>query len=133
MAAAIKMTLSQLSMLSSIAKSALPNESCAFLLGESSESNVIEILPMTNADSSPYSFSIEPAELLAAYNTAEKKGLHVTGIFHSHPGKPSPSATDLKFMELNPVVWVIYSTTEGRFGAFLSEDGVSDVDLIITE
>ncbi|HJS82266.1 MAG TPA: M67 family metallopeptidase [Nitrososphaera sp.] len=133
MAAAIKLSSSQLSMLSSIAKSALPNESCAFLLGQSAESKVVEILPMTNADSSPYSFSIEPAELLAAYDTAEKKGLHVIGIFHSHPGKSSPSATDLKFMELNPVVWVIYSTTEGTFGAYLNDDGIIDIDLMITE
>ncbi len=133
MAAAIKLSSSQLSMLSSIAKSALPNESCAFLLGESGESRVVEILPVTNADSSPYSFSIEPAELLAAYDTAEKKGLHVIGIFHSHPGKSSPSATDLKFMELNPVVWVIYSTTEGTFGAYLNDDGIIDIDLMITE
>ena len=133
MAAAIELSSSQLSMLSSIARSALPNESCAFLLGESSESKVVEILPMTNADSSPYSFSIDPAELLEAYETAEKKGLHVTAIFHSHPGKPSPSVTDLKFMELNPVVWVIYSTTEERFGAFLNEGGVRNVDLVITD
>jgi proteasome lid subunit RPN8/RPN11 len=129
----IHLTSDQQAALANIAKEALPNESCAFLLGRSDGPQVTEILPMKNADKSPYSFSIEPSELIAAYDTAEMKGLHVIGIFHSHPGRPSPSATDIKFMELNPVVWVIYSTTEGKFSAYLSENGINEVDLIIRD
>ena len=129
----IQLTSDQQTTLANLAKEALPNESCAFLLGSSHESNVTEILPMKNADKSPYSFSIEPSELIDAYDRAEMKGLHVIGIFHSHPGRPSPSATDIKFMELNPVVWVIYSTTERRFSAYLSEDGIKEVDVKIRD
>ena len=88
---------------------------------------------MTNADRSPYSFSIEPSELLRAYDEAEKNGLQVIGIYHSHPGKSSPSATDRKYMELNPVVWLIYSTTEERFSAFISDGGVDKVELNIRD
>ena len=51
------------------------------------------ILPMRNMDESPVTFSIEPAELLHAYNLAENKGLEVIGIFHSHPARPWPSST----------------------------------------
>lgn len=129
----IVLTSEQITRLARFANDALPNESCAFLFGSSNESTVTEILPMKNVDSSPYSFSIEPSELLDAYDKAEKKGLDVIGIFHSHPGKPSPSTTDLKFMEINPVIWLIYSTTEDGFGAYLSERSVIKCDVIITD
>ena len=123
----ISLTQDQISQLAKIAKEALPNESCAFLLGrvdeeENGQSQVTEIAAMANADSSPYSFSIEPSELLKIYDDAEKRHLQVTAIFHSHPGRPSPSGTDIKYMELNPVVWLIYSTTEENFGAHVIDD-----------
>lgn len=87
---------------------------------------------MANADMSPYSFSIEPSEVLKAYHEAEEKRLEVVGIFHSHPANPSPSSTDARYMELNPVVWLIYSTTADKFGAFVNEDGISQAELRIT-
>ena len=129
----IVLTSEQITGLVRFANEALPNESCAFLIGSSNESTVTEILFMKNVDSSPYSFSIEPSELLDAYDKAEKKGLDVIGIFHSHPGKPSPSTTDTKYMEINPVIWLIYSTTEDRFGAYRSEPTVIKCDVIITD
>ena len=129
----IVLTPEQITRLSRFANEALPNESCAFLIGSSIESTVAEILFMKNVDSSPYSFNIEPSELLDAYDKAEKKDLDVIGIFHSHPGKPSPSTTDMKYMEINPVIWLIYSTTEDRFGAYLSERSVIECDVIITD
>lgn len=88
---------------------------------------VVEVLPMRNADESAVTFSIEPSELLQAYDLAESKKLQVIGIFHSHPAKPAPSSTDKKFMEINPVVWLIYSTTEGQFKAYLYDDTVKEV------
>ncbi|MGI0029827.1 MAG: Mov34/MPN/PAD-1 family protein, partial [Nitrososphaera sp.] len=91
------------------------------------ESVVLEVMPMANAESSPVSFSINPDELLKAYDLAEERGHDVIGIFHSHPGRPTPSGTDIRFMELNPVVWVIYSTTENEFKAFVSDVQVREV------
>ncbi len=111
----ITLTAGQVERLASIAKGALPNESCAFLLGK--DGRVTEILPMRNVDESQVSFSIEPQEVLYAYDFAESKKLQVVGIFHSHPARPAPSGTDREFMEINPVVWLIYSTTEHRFKA----------------
>jgi proteasome lid subunit RPN8/RPN11 len=116
----ISLTAGQIEQLASIAKDALPNESCAFLLGKNVR--VAEILPMRNADESAVTFSIEPQELLRAYDLAESKRLQVIGIFHSHPAKPAPSGTDRKFMEINPVVWLIYSTTEQKFRAYVHDD-----------
>jgi proteasome lid subunit RPN8/RPN11 len=122
---AISLTAEQIKELVSIAKDALPDEACAFLLGKND--TVVKILPMRNLDKSPVTFSIDPGEVLYAYNIAESKGLQVVAIFHSHPAKPSPSSTDIKFMEINPVVWLIYSTTEWRLKAYVHEDDVKEV------
>lgn len=127
----ISLTAGQIEQLASIAKDALPNESCAFLLGR--DGRVIEILPMRNADESAVTFSIEPQELLRAYDLAEGKRLQVIGIFHSHPARPAPSGTDRKFMEINPVVWLIYSTTERKFKAYVYDSDISEVAVKITE
>src|SRR5215210_458074 len=116
----ISLTAGQIEELVSIAKDVLPEESCALLLGENNI--VVEILPMRNIDQSPVTFSIESTELVDAYNLAETKGMQVVAIFHSHPTKPSPSRTDRKFMQINPVVWLIYATTESQLKAFVYDD-----------
>jgi proteasome lid subunit RPN8/RPN11 len=116
----ISLTAVQITQLTRHAKDALPNESCAILLGDNE--TVVKILPMRNVDESPVTFSIDPTELIHAYDLAERKGMQVIAIFHSHPAKPSPSSTDIKFMQINPVVWVIYSTTESQLKAFVYDD-----------
>ncbi|HWS20194.1 MAG TPA: M67 family metallopeptidase [Nitrososphaera sp.] len=116
----ISLSVAQIRKLEGIAKDALPNESCAFLLGYNDK--VKEILEVRNSDESPVTFRIESTDLLHAYYLAENKGMQVIAIFHSHPTKPWPSSTDVKFMEINPVVWVIYSTTESQLKAFTYED-----------
>ena len=126
----ISLTAGQIETLVSIAKDVLPEESCALLLGENDA--VAEILPMRNVDESPLTFSIESTELVDAYNLAESKGLQVIAIFHSHPAQPSPSSTDIKFMEINPVVWLIYSTTEWRLKGYVYDDYVKEVTIKIT-
>ena len=132
MALSVSLSSGQLKQLESISEEALPNESCAFLLGSGDDCTVTEIFPLKNVEASPYSFSIAPSELLRAYETAERNGLQVTGIFHSHPGKPSPSSTDLKYMEINPVVWLIYSSTEKKFDAYIVDGDVRKVQLLVT-
>jgi [CysO sulfur-carrier protein]-S-L-cysteine hydrolase len=127
----ISLTTGQVEQLSSIAKKALPDESCAFLLGKNEK--LIEILPMRNADGSQVSFSVEPKEVIRAYDFAESKTLQVIGIFHSHPAKPAPSGTDIKFMEINPIIWLIYSTTEHKLGAYVYDRDVREVTVKITE
>lgn len=119
----ISITPPQIDELIKIAKDALPNECCAFLLGEhNDDGKVAIILRMRNIDESPVSFSIDPAELLNAYTLADTKGMEITAIFHSHPAKASPSSTDIKYMQINPVAWVIYSTTEKEIRAFIYEN-----------
>ena len=126
----ISLAPTQIEQLTRLARSSLPNESCAFLLGK--KDRVVEILTMQNADQSAISFSIEPQDVLRAYDVAESKKLQVMGIFHSHPARPAPSNTDKKFMEINPVVWLIYSTTEQEFKAYVYDSDVREVAVKIT-
>jgi proteasome lid subunit RPN8/RPN11 len=119
----VTLTPLQIEELIKTAKDALPNECCALLLGEhNDDGKVATILHMRNIDESPVSFSIDPAELLNAYILADTKGMEITAIFHSHPAKASPSSTDIKYMQINPVAWVIYSTTENEIRAFVYEN-----------
>lgn len=119
---ALTVRTTDLDILEQYANSALPSESCALLLGHGT--SILKILYVKNSDEgSANSFSIDPKDLLAAYAVAEDQGFHITGIFHSHPGPPRPSSTDIRFMEINGVVWLIYSTTEKRFAAHYFDSG----------
>jgi len=131
----LTLTSRQVQELIKLAKDALPNECCAFLLGEPTcIGKVALILPLRNIDESPVSFSIDPAELLNAYKLADSKGMEVTAIFHSHPAKASPSSTDIKYMQINPVIWLIYSTTENEIKAFLHEDdAIREIAIMIID
>jgi proteasome lid subunit RPN8/RPN11 len=126
------LTQLQLDDLAHFASNSLPNESCALLLGNYTNENeikVIESLSMKNSDASPTSFRIEPQELMNAYLAAEKMNLNVIGIFHSHPAPPIPSSTDKIFMEINPVIWLIYSTITRESRAYIFEQKVCEVQL----
>ncbi len=109
-----------------------PNESCAILCGKSDggRTTVGEILLTENGDESPASFAIPDDELAAAYRRAEEGRTQVVGIFHSHPSSGAfPSDTDRRFMEINPVVWVIYSGSDSVFRAFVLEDRVMEIEI----
>ena len=130
MPGSISLTKRQLDQLATISESQQPNESVALLLGK--QGAVTRIEPMQNVDSSKVSFSVNPSELIRCYDTAENEGLEILAIFHSHPGEPNPSPKDLAYMELNPVVWIIYSNTCKEFRAHLLDGGLRSVGIDIT-
>ncbi|MEM3065245.1 MAG: M67 family metallopeptidase [Candidatus Nitrosotenuis sp.] len=126
----IIITKSQRQSLVEHAKKNAPNESCALLFGRENENSytVEEIFFATNKDRSPINFTISNEELILGYQEAERKKLDVVGIFHSHPhSEPVPSATDRKFMQVNPVVWVIFSNKSDSFAAYLLESEVEPI------
>jgi proteasome lid subunit RPN8/RPN11 len=91
-----------------------PNESCALLFGNKENDKLIvrEIFLAENVEQSPINFTI--------------------GIFHSHPcSEPYPSATDKKFMEVNPVAWVIFSDITKSFKAYMFESKVIEIPIIM--
>ena len=115
---------SHLKELAKLAICSLPNESCALLLGKRSDTKhvVTYILPMNNSSHSSIAFNIDPDDLYDAYNKARLMKLDIISIFHSHPSTPIPSETDKIFMLLNPVIWLIYSTSLNNFKAFIFDN-----------
>jgi len=103
-----------------------PNEACAILFGK--DNLVSELFLTENIDASPVNFTISNDQLIEAYKIAEEKHLAVIGIFHSHPNSDAfPSSTDMKFMQSNPVAWVIYSGVGKNFRAFVLESEITEV------
>lgn len=107
------------------AKEAWPIEACALLSGvwEEDRISVKRIFRTRNAHNSPISFQLDPVELVRCYSEAEAAGEEIVGVFHSHPAPPAPSSTDLTFMRLNPVVWLIMSMPIGAIGGYLWKEG----------
>jgi proteasome lid subunit RPN8/RPN11 len=130
----ILLTKSQKEVLINHAKKCAPNESCALLFGknDSGVCSVSDVFLAQNVENSPAVFTISNEELLKGYKDAEEKKLDVVGIFHSHPNSDAiPSFTDRKFMEINPVVWVIFSNRYDDIKAYILEDGIVFVDVKI--
>jgi [CysO sulfur-carrier protein]-S-L-cysteine hydrolase len=139
MVSIIRLTGEKVESLTSLAMDSLPWESCALLLGETSTENLDEIIVsdviiVKNSDSSAVSFSMDPDDLINAYQVSEARNLQVVGIFHSHPAEPFPSTTDKKYMKINPVVWLIYSTVTNESRAYISEENnkIKEVVLRVT-
>ena len=105
-----------------------PNEACAILFGK--ENEVQDIYLAENIDESPINFTISNEQLLEAYRIAEDKKIEVIGIFHSHPNSDAfPSKTDKKFMQSNPVVWIIYSGINKNFKAHILESDSLEIPI----
>lgn len=103
-----------------------PIEACAILFGEHSENKItLKLVKITpNRLQSPIKFEIDPTIVVEAFNQAEKEGLDFIGLFHSHPAASVPSELDLKFMKLwEGTLWLIMSTNEDTFGAYILEAG----------
>ncbi len=111
-----------------------PSESCAMLLGEKIDSawNVKEIFLTENMDNSQTNFTISPEELLKGYQLAEKMHLELVGVFHSHPNSDAvPSSTDKKFMQNNPVPWIIFSGVNNSLKAYLLDSNIIEIPIKI--
>ena len=109
-----------------------PSESCAMLFGKKvgDNWNVKEVFLTQNIDDSQTNFTISPEELLKGYQIAEKNQLEVVGIFHSHPNSDAiPSNTDKKFMQNNPVPWIIFSGVNNDLKAYLLDSDVIEIPI----
>jgi proteasome lid subunit RPN8/RPN11 len=80
---------------------AYPEEGAGFLIGNNSK--VENILPLDNAreDGARHNrFLITPEDYLHAELTADKLGLSLIGVFHSHPDHPNrPSEYDREWAQ----------------------------------
>jgi proteasome lid subunit RPN8/RPN11 len=94
---------------------AYPEEGAGFLIG--SEGSVEEIFPLSNAreDTARHNrYLITPEDYLKAELTADKLGLSLIGVFHSHPDHPNrPSEYDRDWAQ--PFFsYIITSVNEGK-------------------
>ena len=124
----IKLTESDKKILSEYSENQKPNESCAILFGK--DDQVLDLFLTENIENSPVNFTISNKQLIEAYKIAEEKKMEVVGIFHSHPSSDAyPSNTDKKFMQSNPVAWIIYSGINKNFRAYLLESDIVEIPI----
>ncbi len=130
----IILTKSQQQLLSNHADNETPNESCAILFGKEDEKEIkVEKIFLTkNIEKSPVNFTISAEQRLEADKMERELELKIIGIFHSHPDSQAyPSSTDKKFMELNPVIWIIFSGTSRDFKAYVLEAKILEIQIKI--
>ena len=114
--------------LSEYSENQKPNESCAILFGKNNQ--ILDLFLTENIEESPVNFTISNKQLIEGYKVAEEKKMDVIGIFHSHPDSDAyPSNTDKKFMQSNPVVWIIYSGINKNFKAYLLESDIIEITI----
>lgn len=124
----IRLSQSDKKVLSEYSENQKPNESCAILFGKNDQ--VLDLFLTENIEKSPVKFTISNQQLIEGYRIAEEKKMDIVGIFHSHPDSDAyPSSTDKKFMQSNPVVWIIYSGINKNFRAYLLESDIIEIPI----
>ncbi|MEB3764636.1 MAG: M67 family metallopeptidase [Desulfurococcales archaeon] len=78
--------------------------------------------PAKNLEESSVRFEMDPWDIVMGHLVAEKYGLDLVAVFHTHPcGVSRPSGLDLKGMKNWRVPWIIASRRETR--AFILVNG----------
>lgn len=114
----LNLTENILSQIHAHGEQAYPEEGAGLLLGkEDKESRVVNmVFPLTNAreDTARHNrYLITPKDMLAGEKEADRLGLDVVGVFHSHPDHPSlPSEFDREWA----LPWFSYLITSVREG-----------------
>ena len=105
-----------------------PDECCG-LLASDDEGRISFAYPLTNANPSPVTYTIDPDEHFHALRHAESLGLEISAVFHSHPSGPAtPSMVDV-FGALDPD-WVhVIVAPEDLRGFRISDGLVVEVEL----
>jgi proteasome lid subunit RPN8/RPN11 len=99
---------------------AYPEEGAGFLLGVDGEQRrVVAVLPLANRREDPARhnrYLISPGDYLRAEDEAERRGLSLVGVFHSHPDHPAqPSGYDREHAQ----PWFSYLITSVEGGRAL--------------
>jgi proteasome lid subunit RPN8/RPN11 len=102
----------------------LPEEGCGLLGGEGSRVRLV--IPIENAEHSPFHYFMEPRALVAGLAQLERRGLDLVGAFHSHPAGPlGVSVDDVREWQYPGSAIVVCVPGRGEWAgrAFLIEDG----------
>ena len=88
-----------------------PKEACGLLAGVGGA--VTKIYPMTNADNSPISYTMDPLEQLRAQKAMRADGVELAAIYHSHTASPAyPSPTDITLASYPDACYIVVSLAE---------------------
>ncbi|ACU54669.1 Mov34/MPN/PAD-1 family protein [Acidimicrobium ferrooxidans DSM 10331] len=90
-----------------------PLEACGLLLGD--DRAIVEAFPGRNEAHSARVFTMAPEDVLRAEQRAERAGLEIVGVFHSHTHSEAfPSPTDVRQAVDDRWVYVIASLARPR-------------------
>ena len=100
----IQITPEILTRIHAYGEEAYPEEGAGFLLGtEGDVRQVVDILALSNArekDARHNRYMIAPEDYFNAESTADRLGLNLIGVFHSHPDHPNqPSEYDREWAQ----------------------------------
>ncbi len=109
-----------------------PYEACGVIVGtlNGNAIQVKKILPVMNVKRTRRSFELDPAQFYNAWNDAERNGMEIVGIYHTHPSSLAiPSLWDIETMENDSLVWLIAGVDGIK--AYVWDDGVRSVDVTV--
>lgn len=118
------------------ARADTPNECCGLIGGSGDEA--VTVHRATNAEASPFRYSIAPRQQLELMNRIEDDDQELVGIYHSHTRTPAyPSQTDINLASGWPdAVYFIVSLEKPEqpdVKAFrMIKSQVEDVDLQVS-
>ncbi len=108
------------------AEEGYPYEICGFMIGNIDfNQNIRECLEVyqvenQNKERANDRFEIDPKDYMKVEDYADKKGLAIVGIYHSHPDHPDrPSQTDLMFAQPD-MSYIIVSVENGKVKSWRS-------------
>ncbi len=91
---------------------------------------VRDIREIRNTSTSPHLFEMDVEELYKAWMDAEKIGLEVVAIFHTHPlGIAKPSKYDISGLKQTGMIWVIIGLDGIK--AYIYEKELKEIDVQI--
>lgn len=85
-----------------------PNECCGVLLGR--DGHVERFIRCTNAEHSPFRYSVDPRELLDIDRQARESDWDILAIYHSHTHTEAyPSPTDVRLASYPEATYILVS------------------------
>ena len=116
------------------AREDVPNECCGVLLGQNGQAQ--QFRRCTNAEHSPFRYSVDPRELLAIDRDAREHDWEVVAIYHSHTHTEAyPSPTDVRLAAYPEAIYVLVSLQQPDqpvLRAFRIRDGAISEEAIET-
>lgn len=114
----LKLKSADLKAIEAHALEVFPSECCGLLLGHFQDDGIeaTEVVKAENVKGSPITFEADPELVFKAFKRAERSGLELVGIYHSHPNLNAfVSARDHEIMQYwVGVAWLILGLNAKR-------------------